>query len=390
MKLHGSAILFLLLISCEEKTVEVQLPVANVFPGFNYVLDTVHIDAGEDQIYLDMELNMSDYSVKEGLLYNLTPENGRVEVINMERLTLDSVIQYKVNGPNSVKQYFPFGLKKTLFGDTFFKEYHVIHKLNSAGIKIDSYELINRELSGDRLPFDTEIDGLGGISADGAYLASFYGNFKVGGSVLGLAKVNLLDKSLKLIPIDFWDQLKEYTITVDYDIGRRKSSPELKFLLLNGPDIILTTSASNELWYYDAESDSVIHKSFHSGITADQKSGKYRKDITDQRLYLYWVKRKNDEVVFGPLVKDHQAQRFYRYSRELDSSDPQKPTYVYVLTVFDEKLDQIHEQKLQSAIPIMGKYFEGKTFMHKGSIYSFLKKEDELAFIRLKPSFDNE
>ncbi|REG86309.1 DUF4221 family protein [Algoriphagus antarcticus] len=390
MKLHGSAILFLLLISCEEKTVEVQLPTANVTPDFNYVLDTVHVDAGEEQIYLDMDLNMSDYAVNEGLLYNLTPESGRVEVINMESLTLDSVINYKLRGPNSVKQYFPFGIKKTLFGDTFFKEYRVIHKLNSAGKKIDSYELINRELSGDRLPFDTEIDGLGEISSDGAYLASFYGNFKVGGIVMGIAKINLLDKSVKLIPIDFWDQLKEYTITVDYDIGRRNSSPELKFLLLNGPDIILSTSASNELWYYDSESDSVIHKSFHSNLTANQKSGKYRQDITDQRLYMYWVKRKNDEVVFGPLVKDHKAQRFYRYSRELDSSDPQKPKYVFVLTVFDEKLDQIHEQKLQSSIPIMGKYFEGKTFVHNGSIYSFLKQPNELAFIRLKPSFENE
>src|SRR5690606_37410257 len=105
---------------------------------------------------------------------------------------------------------------------------------------------------------------------------------------------------------------------------------------------------------------------------------------------MYWVKRKNDEVVFGPLVKDHQAQRFYRYSRELDSSDPQRTNFVYVLTVFDEKLDQIHEQKLQNSIPIMEKYFESKTFVHKGSIYSFLKRADELAFIRLKPSFGDE
>lgn len=376
--------------SCGEKAVEVQLPVAHVAPSFNYVLDTVTIDAGGERIYLDMELSMSDYSVSEGLLYNLKPETGRVEIINMETLTLDSVINYEVNGPNSVRQYFPFGIKKTLFGDTFFKEYHVIHRLNSSGKKTGSFELNNSGLTGDRLPFDTSIDGLGEISTDGSYLASFYGNFKVGGNVLGIAKVDLINKSMKLIPVDFWDQLKEYTITVDYDIGRRNSSPEQKFLLLNGPDIILSTSASNELWYYMAESDTVINKTYHSSLTADRKSGRYRKDITDQRLYMYWVNRKNDEVVFGPLVKDPKAQRFYRYSRELDKSDPQNPEYVYVLTVFDEKLDQIHEQKLEDRIPLKGKYFAGKTFVHKGSIYSFLKKENELAFIRLKPNFEND
>jgi hypothetical protein len=368
----------------------VQLPVANVSPGFNYVLDTVFIDAGEEQIYLEMDLSMSDYSAREGVLYNLTPESARVEVINMETLKLDSIINYKINGPNSVKQYFPFGLKKTLFGNTFFKEYKVIHKLNSEGKKIDSYELINRELSGDRLPFDTEIDGLGEIATDGSYLASFYGNFKIGGNVLGIAKVSLVDRSLKLIPIDFWDQLKEYTITVDYDIGKRNSSPELKYLLLNGPDIILSTSASNELWYYDAESGTVTNKTYHSQITSDKKSGNYRQDITNQRLFMYWVNRKNDEVTFGPLLKDQNAQRFYRYSRELDKSNPQRPKYTYVLTVFDETLEQIHEQKLQNYIPIIGKYFEEKTFVHNGSIYSYLKKENQLAFIRLKPSFENE
>ncbi|RAI95161.1 DUF4221 family protein [Algoriphagus yeomjeoni] len=390
MKLHHLLGFFLLLASCEEKPVEVQLAVANVSPDFNYVLDTVFIDAGKEQIYLEMDINMSDYSAREGVLYNLTPETARVEVINMETLELDSIINYKINGPNSVKQYFPFGLKKTLFGNTFFKEYKVIHKLNSEGRKIDSYELINRELSGDRLPFDTEIDGLGEIATDGSYLASFYGNFKIGGNVLGIAKVSLVDRSLKLIPIDFWDQLKQYTITVDYDIGKRNSSPELKFLLLNGPDIILSTSASNELWYYDAESGTVTNKKYHSQLTSDKKSGKYRQDITDQRLFMYWVKRKNDEVTFGPLLKDQNAQRFYRYSRELDKSDPQRPKYVYVLTVFDEKLDQIHEQKLDNNIPIIGKYFEEKTFVHNGSIYSYLKKENQLAFIRLKPSFSNE
>lgn len=390
MKQLSVLALLLMLASCEEKPVEIQLAQANVSPQFNYVLDTVFIDAGEEQIYLEMDLSMSDFSAREGVLYNLTPETGRVELINMETLKLDSVINYKINGPNSVRQYFPFGLKKTLFGNTFFKEYKVIHKVNSEGKKLDSYELNNRELSGDRLPFDTEIDGLGEIATDGSYLASFYGNFKIGGNVLGIAKINFKDRSLKLVPIDFWEELKNYTITVDYDIGKRNSSPELKFLLLNGPDIILSTSASNELWYYDSESGTVVNKKYHSQITADKKSGRYRQDITDQRLFMYWVKRKNDEVTFGPLLKDQKAQRFYRYSRELDKKDPQKPKYVYVLTVFDETLEQIYEQKLHNSIPIIGKYFEEKTFVHNGSIYSYLKKENQLAFIRLKPSFENE
>ena len=58
MKQLSVLVLLFILASCEEKPVEEQLPIANVFPDFNYVLDTVFIDAGDEQIYLEMGLKM--------------------------------------------------------------------------------------------------------------------------------------------------------------------------------------------------------------------------------------------------------------------------------------------------------------------------------------------
>ncbi len=380
--------LFLIaVISCsakEEKEEEV-VPKSEI--EFSYTIDTVRIDGGETKHYLGMNLTMADYSAQEGLLYNLEPETGRVEVIDVEKQKLLRLIQYDMRGPNSIKEYYPSGIKKTILGETFFRDFYVIHRMDSARKKIDTYKLDNSSLKGDRLPYETNIDGSGEIASDGSYYVGLYGNFKPKGEILGVAKVRFSDKSMKLIPIDFWDQLKEYTITVNYDIGRRSSSTEMKFLTLNGPDFILSTSASNELWYYISEIDSVVHRSYHSAITSDKKSGEYRKEVTTHATFEYWSQRKNQEVTFGPLVKDPDSQLFYRYSRELDKSNPESASYVYVLTVFNEKLEQIHEEKLRSRISILGKYFAGKTFVHKGMIYSYINLNDEMAFVRLKPDF---
>ncbi|SFB60730.1 DUF4221 family protein [Algoriphagus aquimarinus] len=371
--------------SAKEEKEEVMVPKSKI--EFSYTIDTVRIDAGETKPYLGMNLTMADYSAQEGLLYNLEPETGRVEVIDVEKQKLLRLIQYDMRGRNSIKEYYPSGIKKTVLGETFFRDFYVIHRMDSARKKIETYKLDNNSLKGDRLPYETTIDGSGEIASDGTYYAGFYGNFNPKGQILGIAKVRFSDKSMKLIPIDFWDQLKEYTITVNHSIGRRSSSTEMKFLTLNGPDFILSTSASNELWYYMSEIDSVVHRSYHSMITSDKKSGEYKKEVTTHATFEYWAQRKNQEITFGPLVKDPDSQRFYRYSRELDQSNPESARYVYVLTVFNEKLEQIHEEKLRNRISILGKYFAGKTFVHKGMIYSYINLNDEMAFLRLKPDF---
>jgi len=375
-----------LLASCEEKNIEsTSVPSS---PDLSYEMDTVLIQAEGEELYLRMNLAMSDYSPHEGLLYNLVPEAGRVEVIDLNEHRLDTIIQYALRGPNSIKENYPSGIKKSILGDTYFSDFSVIHRINPTGTKVETYKLNGRLLSGDKLPYETQIDGMGEIARDGSYFASFYGKFRVGGNILGIAKVDLTKKSVKLIPINFWNELKEYNITVNYRLGRRSSSTELRYLTLNGPDIIFSTSATNEIWYYDAETDSVFRRKYQSSFTSDQKKGDYIKEVTDQQSFEYWIARKNEEVLFGPLVKDHESQKFYRFSRELDKNNPDKPNFIHVLTVFDAKLDQTHEVKLKSKINLSGEYFAGKTFVHKGGIYSYFNLNNEMAFLRLTPDFE--
>ncbi len=58
-----------------------------------------------------------------------------------------------------------------------------------------------------------------------------------------------------------------------------------------------------------------------------------------------------------------------------------KIVYKTVLTAFDPEFSQLHEELLPSNFN-----FPSKNFTRQGMIYSFLNIDDELAFVRIKPS----
>ncbi|PZX54546.1 uncharacterized protein DUF4221 [Algoriphagus ratkowskyi] len=354
---------------------------------FSYEIDTVYIDAKDEFLFLNMGLFFSDYSAKDGALYNLNSQSGRVEIIDLKNKTLERLVQYDLDGPNSIIEMALTGIKKADNGSLFFMNYMLMNQLDSMATKIASYRLSNEFLKGDDLKANEEIDGMGQIANDGSYFASVYGVYQTGGTYTGLAKVTFADSSLQLIPLDFWADMDKYNIKMDVGDGRAFSSPEYKFLTLDGNNLILSTTAKNELWYYEAAMDSTFHKEYSSAFTQNEKVVNYPKTANSQESFDQANKQKNDQVVFGPLVKDENLGRFYRYSREGDDSEN---NYAYVLTIFDEKLNQLHEEKMRDEVTIPGHYFAAKTFVHQGMLYTFLNIGDELAFIRLKPNFHDE
>ncbi|PZX47014.1 DUF4221 family protein [Algoriphagus chordae] len=354
---------------------------------FSYTIDTLMVDAGDEFLFLNMDLFFSDYSAKEGLFYNINPQSGRVEVIDMKSNSLKKLVQYEMEGPNGILEMAITGLKKTTNGDLFFMNYMMMNQLDSTDTKIASYRLSNEFLNGDTLAENVEIDGMGKIADDGSYFASLYGNYQTGGTIQGVAKLTFADSTLQLIPLDFWGDMDKYSIKMDVGNGRAFSSPEFKFLTLDGPNFIVSTTAKNELWHYDAAMDSVFHKEYSSVFTQNEKVVNYPQTANSQKSFDQANKQKNDQVVFGPLVKDEKSGRFYRYSREQDDSENK---YAYVLSIFDQQLDQLHEEKLSEEITIPGYYFTSRTFVHEGMLYSFLNIEDEMAFVRLKPNFGND
>lgn len=358
--------------------------------GFSYTVDTVMIDAGDEFLFLNMELIFSDYSAKEGLLYNLNPRIGRVEIIDLKNLKLVKLVQYELEGPNSIKDNEPLGIKKANTGDIFVMDYFLINRFDASNTKIASYRLDNASLNGDQLSNIETINGMGQVATEGDYFASIYFNQDENSNQLGVAKITFADTTLQLIPLDFWGDKDKYEIEMNASNGTiqvQQVAPEFSLLTLDGPNFIISTSVKNELWYYDATLDSTFHKEYTSAFTKNEKPGNYSKITNSMESFEEAYTQKNDEVVFGQLLKDENSGRFYRYTREKDDSENK---YVYVLTIFDEKLNQLHEEKLRVEVALPGQYLPSKTFFHEGMLYTFINIEDEMAFIRLKPTFVNE
>jgi hypothetical protein len=387
------SLLFLSVIfGCSSKKEKVEVvPKTITNNTFDYTLDTVFIDSGDSLPYLDMNLVSSDYVSSEGLLYNLDPGTGRVDVYDIDAQKLKKRIQFEVNGPNGIRKYFPTGIKKTNNGDMIIRDYFEVLRMGADTKLKDSYLLQNHKLSGDNLGESQEINGMGEIAEDGSYFASYYGYYPSNGRILGLARVDLTSKSLKLIPVSFRDQSERFLIRWEYREGKTMVVPEYKFLTLDGPNFIATNSYKNELWYYDATKDSLYHRMYQSSLISNVKRGNYRKKVGSMRDLNLAKKRKFQEVVFGPIIKDPKNKRFYRYSREVQQEPEEGGRYFrFVLSVFDSNLKIIHEQKLDLSAFIPGEYFVNKTFVHKGMLYTFLNFRNQIAFVRLRPRFENE
>ncbi|MEN2280673.1 DUF4221 domain-containing protein [Algoriphagus sp. SE2] len=381
-----------LILSCSTKKEKVEV-VPKTFTNntFEYTLDTVFIDSGDSMPYLDMNLVSSDYVSSEGLLYNLDPGTGRVDVYDIDAQKLKNHIQFEVNGPNGIRKYFPTGIKKTTNGDLIIRDYFEVLRMGADTKLKDSYRLQNHKLSGDNLGDSQEINGMGEISEDGSFFASHYGYYPSNGRILGLAKVDLTSKSLKLIPVNFRDQSEKFLIRWEYREGKTMVVPEYKFLTLDGPNLIASNSYKNELWYYDATKDSVYHRIYKSSLISNVKRGNFPKQVRSMQDLNLAKKRKFQEVVFGPIIKDSKNRRFYRYSREVQQVPDEGGRYFrFVLSVFDANLTIIHEAKLDLSAFIPGEYFVNKTFVHKDMLYTFLNLNNQIAFVRLKPNFENE
>ena len=88
------------------------------------------------------------------------------------------------------------------------------------------------------------------------------------------------------------------------------------------------------------------------------------------------------EIHFLKFHYDDQNEKFWRFSTSLDRMIGDSATYDIVLTIFDKDLAQLHEEKVE---------FSEKgslTFFKDGALYSYINLEDELGFVRIKPTYE--
>lgn len=363
---------------------------SNLLENMTVTIDTVRIDAKGEFLFLNMGLYMSDYDPKTDLLYNLNPETSRMEVIDLENNELKELIQYDQDGPNAIKEMFTSGIKITDSGEKWFTDYYSLIHLNAADEKVGQFKLTNQDLPGDTLLDKHNIDGMGKITRSGNYFISHYGDYLLDGEGLqGLAVIDLEGQTKRLIPLDVFKPLDRYKLSSPDGERAGARAGEWNFISQTDTIVIHSNSAQNRLISLNLTSGESREVKLSSSILPDEKPGLYPKRSNSIEQFEEFKELKKQEVTFGPWIVDGERAYFWRISRQKSGGTMEKPVFDFVVTVLDKDLKQMAEIKLidGNSLPFDG--LPSLSFFRDGMLYMFLNIEDELAFIRLKPKFNN-
>lgn len=352
---------------------------------FTYELDTVMVDAGDNFIYLNRNLNSSGETHDGKYLYNFDPIKIALQVIDLENLVLEKSIPLELEGPNGIGSEFISEVFVTTDGDIILSDDFTISVIDNDGNKSFGFKYGKHDFKGEKLPEGKEIQSNEAFSKDGKKLVALYGEFMLDEYEDGVAVFDLENKLFHFKPLDIFKELEEHiTILVidDYEVS---GSYIPIYLQLKGDSLIYSNSAKNVIYFLNLKTDSLTHKIYQSQYTSPEASGKYPKRTESKEEYRKIGKERNKEVSYGSIFFDDQNDLYWRFAKEMDHMKGDTIQYKTVLTAFDPEFNQLHEELLPSDFVLSYKYFA-----RKGMIYTFLNIEDELAFIRLKPNFEND
>lgn len=352
---------------------------------FTVEIDTVQVDPGNDHfIYLSNYLNTATLSSDKKTLYNFNPKVPELEVIDLDELTIKEVIKLENEGPtgiNAANSYMPM-MDVSDSGELFLNSWSYMIKLNAAKDKMSKYWFTADSLKGDPMTELEKIYPEGQISKDGKFFYSSYGLQDNKSPKSGLAIVNLKTMELKKVPLDLFERIEKFDIVFSPEENSKMAITESVFFMPLEDKVIISTSAYNEIYTLNLTDSALDKKSFHSQLTDDAKEGNYQKRANSREELFEHNKEKVKEVTFGKLYFDDQKDRFWRFSRSLDRTIGDSIAYQSVLTIFDKDLTQLHEQKVDFTA------MSSLTFFKDGSLYSYINMEDELGFVRIKPTYE--
>ncbi|MEB2776589.1 DUF4221 family protein [Algoriphagus sp. D3-2-R+10] len=377
--------LFLLIIfaPCSEKTDSDSINSTEL--DFTVEVDTVKVDPGADHfIHLTNNLFTSSLSSDKKTLYNFNAKVPELEVIDLDDLSLKEVIKLENEGPTGIgaaNSYMPM-MDVSDSGELFLNTWSYMIKLNATRDQMSRYWLTTDSLKGEPLSELEKIYPEGFMSDDGKFFYSSYGLQDNKSPKSGLAIVNLNSMELKKIPLDIFEEIEKFEIVFSPDGNSKMSMAETILFVPFQDKILISSTAYNELYLVNPSDGPVEKKSFHSELTDDAKKGNYQKNAGSQKELFDLGAEKLKEVTFSKLHYDDQNEKFWRFSRDLDRKIGDSATYSNVLTIFDKDLTQLHEKKVDYS------EMDSLTFFKDGILYSYINLEDELGFIRIKPSYE--
>ncbi|MFC4871950.1 DUF4221 family protein [Negadavirga shengliensis] len=355
----------------------------NVFSGnLSFSMDTVWVDSGDEFIYLQDNLSLSDLSSAKNYLINFNRMDNYAERINLDELVLEKKIQFEKEGPNGLGSIIsnfritPEGQLMVWFYKTYALFDQDAKKVRDLGLEKIAGSYLNGSETYPLMLFEdpAQPDRIVGVFIqwqDNTYF---------------LLDFDLKNQDFKKTDLPELTKLRDYRVDILHE-GRPAGSFGVALFPASTPDkIVIANNSINEVHVFDLKTDSLFIKSWDTPLLGDRKKYLPPKQVdhaTGELENIY--KKSKEEINFGRFIWDEELRRFLRFSAR-ESFGEEKNEYgqyaptgadVY-LSIFDENLNLLAESPVQelNAPP-------KKHFVKDGKVWMYENIEDELAFVRL-------
>ncbi|MFC5626564.1 DUF4221 family protein [Algoriphagus winogradskyi] len=348
---------------------------------FSYTVDTVIVDAGEHFFFLNWDLSLSDVSPDRKYLYNLNPQSLLLEIVNLDDLKLEKTVQLEKEGPDGIGLPYYGKIQVLENGNIDLLGQFKIHLVSEQGKLVNTIEFDQIKIQNNDQKEEEKIGWTSVLSDDGKLLASTLVNFDYKTPAQGIVVIDLASGLNKYVSMDLFQELKQFEIMHQEGNAPGISIGEYSYLSFIDHNLIISSSAYNEVYIYDVNMDSLDHFSFSASLTANEKKANYPNEVHSNKEWADAEKAKNEQVSFEEFLKLPEQNSFWRLSIDKDRMIADSVVFKQVVTFFDADFKMLKEQELEEF------YNFRKPFFKDGMLYSFLNIEDEMAFIRLKPTF---
>ena len=382
MRLLIAAALFLAVSACASKEEKKQV----IWDQISVSLDTVHVDSGDEFLYLQDQLYYSGLSNDKTYLLNFNRQDYTTEKIDLDELRLSEKVQFEKEGPNGVLNVVNYVSHFSLLSDQniLFWDYYLYRIFDQNGQIVSDWSLdkIAPEFLG------TDEYSAGAIfqvenNLDRVIALIFHWESE---SRL-ILDFNLKDQTFEKIALPELENLTDFNVNLTYEGAPAGSyGPSANAISVNGK-IIISNTAFNELLIFDLEKDSLYTKSWNTHLLADKKSYVPPKEVERTSGQLKEIIRRTEEDInYRSFFWDEKNERFFRFSERMNFGEDLNGYGDYIsigsdifLSVFDKDFNLIAEAEIPELNNLPLTYFS-----KDGNIWMYENINDELAFVILK------
>tara|TARA_R110002049_G_scaffold14295_2_gene60526 strand:- start:1689 stop:2837 length:1149 start_codon:yes stop_codon:yes gene_type:complete len=348
----------------------------------SFSLDTVYVDPGDEILYLQDNLYLTDLSADKSYLINFNRKDLIAERINLNELKLEKLIPFEKEGPNGTPPYFSaFSLNLNEQLMVWSYQFYSIFDQNAKKVRNLGLEKIAVDyLAGSefypKMIFEDPIqpDRLLGVFIDWKENGYFILDF------------DLKRKEFKKTNLPEMNKLQEYSTDIILDGQSVGSYGVGVYAIATNGNIILTNNAFNEAVIYDTNKDSTYVKNWDTPLLGARKNYTPPKQVDYSSGEKEEVMRNSmEEIDYGKLIWDEAEKRFYRFSNKQQFGEEKTKSGRYIATgadvylnIFDEELNILAE----TLVPQLNAPPK-KHFVKDGKIWIFENIDDEMAFVQL-------